>query len=113
MATDEADPVALAPYTWPHRYFGIELDTHLKVALQRGLGDRERVRSRGGATLEATDHGIEVSFLGCLRRGMLGGRAIDRFMKYRVVRVVLLHGVEVGRALEKMCALAAGVFGSD
>lgn len=70
---------------------------------------------RGGrsASLEASDHGFEISLLGRLRGRMLCWRAVDCLVQDWIIRVVFCHGVQIGRTLEEMCALAAGVFGTD
>lgn len=113
MTTDEADPIALAPDAWSDGYLGIQLYAHLEVTLQLGFRNWERLRSGRGGALETVDHGIEIAFLVRLCRSVLGGCAIDRFMKNGIVRVMLLHGVKVGRALEEMGTLAAGIFGPN
>ena len=41
VTRDVADPITLSPYAWADMNFGIELDAHLKIALQDGLGDGE------------------------------------------------------------------------
>ncbi len=67
---------------------------------------------RRGAALETGDHGVKIAFLGCLGRGVvLSGSAVDCFMQDWAVRIVFLHVVEVGRALDEVRALTAGVFG--
>lgn len=113
MPTDEADPIALTPDPRSDRDLGVELHTHLKIPLEIGLWDRKRMGGGGGGALKAIDHCIEISFLGRFRWRMLGGAAIDCLMKDGIVRIVLLHRIEVGRAFEEMGALTASVFGAD
>lgn len=113
MPTDEADPIALAPDAWSDGDLGVQLYTHLEVTLQLGFRNGERLRGRRGGALEAVDHGIEIAFLVRLCRSVLGRCAIDRFMQDGIVRVMLLHGVKIGRALEEMGPLATGIFGPN
>lgn len=113
VPTDEADPIALAPDAWSDGDLGVQLYTHLEVTLQLGFRNGERLRGRRGGALEAVDHGIEIAFLVRLCRSVLGRCAIDRFVQDGIVRVVLLHGVKVGRALEEMGPLATGIFGPN
>ena len=107
MPTNEANPIALAPDTWAHGDFGIELDVHLEVALEGRFGDRVRTSSAGVA-LEAINHGIEISLLRSLAR-CRDRSAVDGFMKDRVVGIVFLHGVEIVGTFEEMGALATRV----
>lgn len=108
MPADIADPVTLTPDAWPDGDLRVKLHAHLKIPFESRLRDRIGPRS-GRVTLEAVDHGVEVTFLRrFIRRG--DGSAVDGFMKDRVVRVMFLHSVQVIRALEEMRALAAGVF---
>ena len=113
VPTDEAQPVALAPNSRPHRDLRVQLHAHLEVAFK--LWRRDGI---GGAhlrtTLEATiDHGIEVALLRGFGRRGLDRSAVDSFVENRVVGIVFLHGAQVVGALEEMLALARGVFGAD
>lgn len=111
MATDIADPIALAPNARTNGDFWIQLHTHLKIAFERGL--RDRIGTRGGrVALEAINHRVEIALL---VRGLVGrgdGGAIDGFMQDWVVGVVFLHGAEVVGTLKQMGTLTAGVFGA-
>ncbi len=101
----------MTPYAGADRDLRVQLNAHLEIALQGGLRDRIGARG-GGVALEATDHGFVIALLGRLRRRG-GGGAVDGFVEDRVVRVVFLHGAEVGGAFEEMLALPGGVLCAD
>lgn len=70
----------------PDRYLGVELDTHLKVTLQRRLGDGPSPVDGGGVALEAIHHGIQIAFLRHFARRRWCGRqggTVDGLMEYR------------------------------
>ncbi len=118
MPTHKSQPVSLAPDPGAHANLRLQLHAHLEVALQLRRRDGIAV-AHGAGALEprrtTDDHGVEVTLLGGLERGVLRGRrwAIDGFVQDRVVWVVLLHGGEVVGAFDKVLALAGGVFGAD
>lgn len=107
MSADIADPIPLAPNAGPDRDLRVQLHTHLEIPLQRGLRDWIGTR-RGGITLEAVDHGVEIAFFGYLV-GCHHGGTVDSFMEDGIIRIVFLHGAEVIGTLEQMRALATGV----
>ncbi len=113
VTTDEADPIALTPDTWANGDFGVQLNAHLKVSLQLRFWNGKRLRSGRGGALETVDHSIKIALLGRLCWSVMDRCAIDCLMKNGIVWVLLLHGVKVGRTLEKMGTLATGVFGPD
>ncbi len=108
VTRDETDPMAVAPNRSPDGNLRIELHAHLEVALERRLGDGERARVHCvGASLETANHGLEVALFGSFHRRR--GRAVGRQLQDGVLRVVLLHRVQVVGALEQVLALAARV----
>ena len=107
MTRDVADPIALSPYAWTDIDFRVELNAHLKIALENGLWDGERACGRGIA-LEAADHCVVIAFLGWF--GWCYGRsAVDGFMKDGVVGVVLLHSTEVVGTFEQVLTLTGSI----
>lgn len=111
VTTNVTDPIPLTPDTRSNRNLRVQLHTHLKIAFECRFRDWVGTR-RGGVTLEAVDHGVEVSFFWRLVR--CGNRGtVDSFMEDGVIGVVLLHGAEIIRTLEKMGALTAGVLRTD
>ena len=96
----------MTPDPRPNGDIRAQLQAHLKVTLERRPRDRKRACPNGIA-LEAVHHGVEVPLL----RRLHGGRRrpIRRELEDRVVRVMLLHRVQVIGAFEEMGALAARV----
>lgn len=118
MPTHKPQPVPLPPDAGADANLRLQLDAHLEVALE--LRHRDGIAmAHGAGALEArgtsNDHGVEVTLLGGLERGVLGrwGWAVDGFVEDRVVWVVLFHGREVVGAFDEVLALAGGVFGAD
>lgn len=107
---DISHPIALTPNTRPDTDLGVQLNTHLEIALENGFGDGKGARS-GGVALEA-EHGVVIALLGFGRRSD-GGSAVDGFMEDGVVRVVFFHGIEVIGTLEQMLTLTRGIFCAD
>jgi hypothetical protein len=109
-----ADPIPLAPDAVPDGYLRVQLDAHLEVPLEGGLGDRPGPVDGRRITLEAIHHGIQITFLGHLTRRRRGGHGspVDGLMQDGRLRVMGLHRLEVLVAFQQMGALPTGVLGA-
>ena len=110
MTRDVSDPVALSPNAGTNTDLGVQLHTHLEIALEDGLGDGKGAGG-GGIALEA-DHGVVIALLG-FGGGSDGGGAVDGFMEDGVVGVMFFHGAEVIGTLEQMLTLTRSIFGAN